>query len=118
MLLAQGTLEASINIICRMHTIYAFTLPVLMIAALLYVVALHFCSGKTIPIKIPYERQHILTAENATVGQTTVGIYDFNFIKMMKTQNVLDMFTRGTFANAQKSSACAVHSPVKLLRYF
>ena len=74
-----------------------------------------FDSGKTMPIKTTYERQHILTAQNATVNQTIVGIYDFNFMKMMTTHNMLEMLTRGTFAPAQKSSACAFHSLVKLL---
>ena len=86
-----------------------------MIAAVLYIVALQFCSGKTIPNKTAYERQHILTAQNAAVGKTIVGIDDFNFMKMPKRHNMLEMFTRGTFAHAHKSSACAFHCLVRLL---
>ena len=57
----------------------------------------------------------MLSAQNAAVAQTIVGIDEFNFMKMQTTHNMLDMLTRGTFAHAQKSSACAFHSPVKLL---
>ena len=68
-----------------MHTIYAFTLRVLILAAVLYIVARKLCSGKTIPIKTAYERQHILPAPNAAVAQTFVGIDDLNFMKMWNT---------------------------------
>ena len=46
--------------------------------------ALRFCSVETIPIKTAYERQHILTAQNATVAQTIVGIDDLNFMKILQ----------------------------------
>ena len=98
-----------------MRTIYTFTLNVLIVAAVLYIVALPFCSGKTIPNKTAYERQHILSAQNATVAETNVGIDDFNFMEMLKTHNMLEIVTRGTFAHAQNSPACAFHSPVMLL---
>ena len=78
--------------------------------------ALSFCSGKTTPIQTTYERRHILTALNATVAQTIVGIDYYNFIEIMGKYNVLDMLTTDTFAHAQQSSACAFHSLVKLLR--
>ena len=57
----------------------------------------------------------MLTAQNATVAQTIVGIDDLNLMKMMKTHNVLHMLITGTFANAQMSTTCAFHSLVKLL---
>ena len=107
--------KAFIIIICRMHTIYTCLLRVLIIAAIWSIVALKFCSGNTIPIKTTYERTHMLTAQNATVAQTNVGIDDFNCMKMMRAQNVLHMLTTGTFAHAQKSTTCACHSLVKLL---
>ena len=58
---------------------------------------------------------HISSARNAAVAQTIVGIDEFNFMKMQKTHNMLEMFTRGTLAHTQKSSACAFISLVKLL---
>ena len=61
-----------------MHTVYTFTLRVLILAAILYIVALKFYSGKTIPNKTTYERLPIVTAQNATVAQTNVGIDDLN----------------------------------------
>ena len=63
-----------------MHTVYTFTLNVLILAAVLYIVELPFCSGQTIPIKTAYERRHIASAQNATVAETVVGIDDFNFM--------------------------------------
>ena len=98
-----------------MHTIYTFALSVLILAAILYIVALQFCNGKAIPIKTTCERLHISTAQNATVSQTTMGIDDFSFMNMFKSNNVLEMLTTGTFAHAQKSSTCAFHSLAKLL---
>ena len=109
--------KAFITIICGMHTIYTFTFNVLILATVLYIVALPFCSGKTIPIKTADERQHILSAQNASVAQINVGIHDFNFMNMQKTHNMLEMLTRSTFAHAQKSSTCAFHSLVKLLSF-
>ena len=79
-------------------------------------VALELLSGKTIPIKTTYERQHVVTAQHATVAQTTVGIDDLNCMNMMNTHNVLHMLTTGTFAHAQKSTTRAFHYLVKLLR--
>ena len=105
--------KAFINIIGRMKTIYTCTLRVCIIAANLYIVALKFCSRNTIPINTTYERPHLLIAQNATVAQTNVGIDDFNCMKMMKTHNVLDMHTTGTFAHAQNSTTCAFHSLVE-----
>ena len=61
-----------------MHTIYTFTLSVFLIAAILKIVALPFCSGKMVPIETTYERLHISTAQHANVAQTTVGIDDFH----------------------------------------
>ena len=104
-----------ISIIIRTHTVYTFTLRVFILAAMLYIVALKFCSGKTPPIKTTDARLHMLTAQNATVAQTIVGINDLNCMKMMKTHNVLHMSTTGTFAHAQQSTTCAFHSLVKLL---
>ena len=54
-----------------MHTIYAFTLRVLILAAVLYIVALQFGKGKTIPIKTAYERQHMAVRHEfgATTGR-------------------------------------------------
>ena len=98
-----------------MRTIYTFTLRVLIIAATLYIVALLFCNGKRIPIQTTYGRPHMSTAQNATVAQATVGIDDFNFMKIMETHNVLEMLTTGTSAHAHDSSACAFQSLVKLL---
>ena len=98
-----------------MHTIYTFALRVFILAAMLYIVALQFCSGKTIPIKIAYERPHILTTQNATVAKTIVGINDLNFMKIVKTHNMLEMVTTSTFAYAQNSSTCAFHSLVRFL---
>ena len=77
--------------------------------------ALEFCNGKTITIQTTYERPHMLSAQNATVAQTIVGIHDLNYMKMMKTHKVVHMLTTGTFAHAQKSATCAFHSLVKLL---
>ena len=76
-----------------MHTIYTFTLCVFILAAILHIVALQFFGGKTIQIQTAYERQQIVTAHNATVAQTIVGIDDFMFMNMSKTQNVLEMLT-------------------------
>ena len=98
-----------------MHTIYTFTLRVLIIAAILQIVALKLCSGKMIPITTTYECPHMLIAQNATVAQTIVGLDAFNCMKIMKTHNVLYMVTTGTFTHAQKSTTCAFHSLVKLL---
>ena len=57
----------------------------------------------------------MLSAQNAAVAQTTVGIDDFNVVKIQKTHKMLEMLTRGTFAHAQKYSACAFHSLAKIL---
>ena len=51
----------------------------------------------------------MLSAQNPTVAETIVGIDDFNFMEIQKEN------TRGTFVHAQKSSACAFRSLVKLL---
>ena len=77
--------------------------------------ALKFCSVTTIPIKTTYKRQHVLTAQHATVAQAIVGIDDLNCMKMMNTDNVLHMLNTDTFVHAQKSTTCAFHSLVKLL---
>ena len=99
-----------------MHTIYTFTLRVFIIAAILCIVALKFCSGKTIQIKTTYERPHILIARNATVAQTKVGIDDCNCMTMLKTHNVLHMFTTGGFAHAQIYNMC-ISCPNKALKH-
>ena len=106
---------AFLSIIDCMHNIYTFTRHVSILAAVLYIVALRFCSGKTIPIKNNYENPKIPTTQNAGVAQTTMGIDDFRFMKLLKHRNVLAMFTSGTFAHAQVSSACAFQFLVKLL---
>ena len=54
--LHKALCKAFISIICRMHTIYTLILRVLIIAAILCIVALKLCNGKTIPIKTTYER--------------------------------------------------------------
>ena len=56
-----------------------------MIAAVLYTVALQFCSGKTMIIKNTDGRQHLSTAQNASGAQTTVGIEYFSVMKMLKS---------------------------------
>ena len=76
--------KAFINIIYRTHTIYTFTLNVLILAAVSYIVALPFCNGKTIPNKTTDERQHVFNAQHAAVAQTIVGIDDLHFMKMQK----------------------------------
>ena len=89
-----------------MRTTYTFTLGVQIIAAVLYIVALQFCSGKTIPIK----------TTNVTVAQTTVGIDDLNVMQIQEQRNnVLEISITCTYANAQKSSTCALISRVTLL---
>ena len=47
---------------------------ILILAAALYTVALHFCSGNTIPIINAYKRPSVLTARNANIAQTSVGV--------------------------------------------
>ena len=58
---------------------------------------------------------YVLTARNATVTQTAVGMDDFSFMKLLKEHNVFEMFATATFAHAQKSSTCTFDSLVKLL---
>ena len=55
-----------------MRKMYMFTFRALIIAAVLYIVALHICNGKTILIKKSCGCQHMLTAQNANVAQTNV----------------------------------------------
>ena len=52
----------------------------LIIAAVLYIVALQFCNDKTIAIKHAYERQSILSVQNADVAQT---ILDATYLRFM-----------------------------------
>ena len=85
-----------------MHNIYAVTHNVLIIAVVLYIVALQFCNGKTIPITDAYERTQISIAQNATVARIVVGIEYFNFMNMLKKHNVLETLTTDTFAHAQQ----------------
>ena len=63
-----------------------------------------------IPIKTTYERPHVLTAPNAAVAQTIVGIDDLKRMEIAQTHNVLHMFTTGTFVHAPKSTTCAFHT--------
>ena len=102
---------------CRMHKIHTFTLRVLNIAAVLDIVALRFCSGKTIPIKTINERPHILTAQNASVSQTSVGIDYCNFVKVLAKRNVLHMLTTSTFVHAHQIFNMCITFPSEALKH-
>ena len=55
-----------------------------MIAAILYLVALQLCSSKTIKIKKTNSCLHILTARNADVSHTIMGVTDLKMNKLIK----------------------------------
>ena len=59
--------------------------------------------------KTTYERPHMLTAQNASVAQTTVGINDYICTKITKTHNVLDMLILLFYIHIQQS-----YSPLEI----
>ena len=63
-----------------MHRIYTLALRAFF-SLMLKIVVLDLCNGKTIPIETIDERPQILTAYNATVAQTIVGIDDSQCMK-------------------------------------
>ena len=82
----------------------------LLIAAILYIVALQFCSGKTIPTTNTYKLPSILPAQHADLAQTSVGITFLRFMKCVKkTWNVLYINTTDTFAPGQNNPGFAFH---------
>ena len=88
----------------------------MILTAVLYIVALRFCSGKTIPIKNVDERAYVLTAQNADVAQTIVNKTYFDFINLLANRIVLYMFTTGTFAHAQNNTTFEFDFLIRLLR--
>ena len=66
-------------------------------------------------IKQAHERAQILTAHNASVAQTSVGVEYFSFMKTLEMHNVRYRITTSTFAHAQTSLKCAFHSLVGFL---
>ena len=48
-------------------------------------VALQFCNGKTIVFRNAYKLSLVLTAQNTSVAQTSVGVLYLSFMKTMKT---------------------------------
>ena len=72
--------------------------------------ALQFCSGNTFVIRNAYKLWLVLTARNAGVALTFVGVTYLRFMKSMKTHNcALSMVTTGTFAHCQNTSTFAFH---------
>ena len=77
--------------------------------------ALQVCSGNNPFIRNANKRRLVLSAQNADVAQTSVGV-TYSSIKLMKTRNVLYMLTTDTFARGQKASTFAFDCLVKAKR--
>ena len=67
--------------------------PVVIPAALFYILALQFCHGTTIIITKTDERPYILTARNADVAPTTANTTYVVLMNLLNNRNVLYMLT-------------------------
>ena len=84
------------------------------LAVVLYIVAIKFCSGEATPIRKTCELPSNLTAQNADVAQTFVNTMYFDFMNLFTNWNVLYMLTTGTFAHSENTSTFAFRSLVRL----